>query len=233
MGRVDVKTGERVVLPVRCRRGREWQEYLARFADDAESLASFLALEGAEVLQREKPANLLNLANRPGPCGRNLYLLWREHGEALVRESGLQSRVLADRGTSILLLLYRTDALRELLARKSVRVILSRAGYREPHDLEKTLRELQSRLAGDRFPHEIGVFLGYPLKDVVGFLGWPGVSFTCQGPWKIFGNPKESLRLAARHRLCRCRVSLLLDYGCSPHDCLKDATASRVINLLH
>jgi uncharacterized protein DUF3793 len=203
-----------------------WQDFSLRYPKDRDCLASFLALELAEVLQGEKPANLVPLANKRRSCGRNLYLLWKEHGQALIEESGLKVRLLADRGSSLLLLLYCPVALEALLERKSVRVILGKAGYGEPADTEKVLAELESRMAGEGFPHEIGVFLGYPLKDVVGFLGWAQLSFTCQGPWKIFGNPAESLRLAETHRECRCHISRQLASGLSPHDCLK-AAASR------
>lgn len=198
-----------------------WQELSKRYPKDRDCLASFLVLELAEVLQGAKPANLVCLANKRRPCGRNPYLLWKEHGETLLSESGLKVRELADRGDSILLLLYSHDALASLLAQKSVRIILGKAGYREPADFEKVLAELKSRVAGEGFPHEIGVFLGYPLKDVVGFMGWAPLSFTCQGPWKIFGNPSASLRLAEAHRVCRCRMAMQLSTGCSPVDCLK------------
>ena len=39
------------------------------------------------------------------------------------------------------------------------------------------------------FPHEIGVFLGYPLEDVVGFIRHRGKCFTCCGCWKSYGDP--------------------------------------------
>lgn len=198
-----------------------WQELSERFPEDRDCLASFLVLELAEVLQGAKPANLVCLANKRRSCGRNLYHLWKQHGRALLDQSGLQVKVLADRGSSILLLLYCPLALEALLALKSVQVILGRAGYEAPSDMELVLRELELRMAGEGFPHEVGVFLGYPLKDVVGFMGWAQLSFTCQGPWKIFGNPTESLRLAETHRECRWRMSQQLDSGCNPHECLK------------
>ena len=198
-----------------------WQELSERFPDDRDCLASFLVLEVAEVLQGAKPANLVNISNRRRPCGRNLYLLWKEHGSALLAGSALQVRELADRGSALLLLFYRPEALRELLAQKSVSVILGKAGYREVADPERVLSELAERVTGEGFPHEIGVFLGYPLKDVVGFMGWARLSYSCQGPWKIFGDPRPSLRLAKTHRECRCRMSHLLASGCNPHDCLK------------
>jgi hypothetical protein len=198
-----------------------WQELSERFPDDRDCLASYLVLEVAEVLQGAKPANLVAIANKRRPCGRNLYLLWKEHGSALLASSGLQVRELADRGSSLLLLLYRPEALRALLALKSVSVILTKSGYATPGDPEKVLAELEKRVAGEGFPHEIGVFLGYPLKDVVGFMGLARLSFTCQGPWKIFGDPSQSLSLAQRHRECRCRMSQQLASGCNPHDCLQ------------
>jgi hypothetical protein len=202
-----------------------WQQLSEHFPDDRDCLASFLVLEVAEVLQGAKPANLISIANKRRPCGRNLYLLWKEHGAALLAGSGLESRELADRGSALLLLLYRPAALHTLLAQKSVSVILGKSGYSAPGDPEKVLRELQKRVAGEGFPHEVGVFLGYPLKDVVGFMGWARLSFTCQGPWKIFGDPSPSLSLARTHRECRCRMSQRLASGCNPHDCLKGDAA--------
>jgi hypothetical protein len=203
-----------------------WQEFSSRFPDDQDCLASFLVLEVAEVLERAKPANLVSIANKRRPCGRNLYQLWKEHGAALLAESGVQVRELADRGSSLLLLFYRPEALRELLSSKSVSVILGKSGYGDLGDLENVLNELESRISGEGFPHEIGVFLGYPLKDVVGFMGLARLSFSCQGPWKIFGDPSQSLRLAEAHRQCRCRMSQLLASGANPQARLRDrATA--------
>ena len=178
-------------------------------------------MECAAVLMGLKPANLISVANKPRPCGRNLYRLWKTFGQVLLQESGLRVRELSDRGSSVLLLLYRTEAIHSLLTQKSVVTILGKCGYREAGDPDETLSTLQSRMKGEEFPHEIGVFLGYPLKDVVGFMGLAPLSFTCQGPWKIFGDPRESLKLAQSHRECRCKISRQLSSGCDPQDCLR------------
>lgn len=207
-----------------------WQEFSGLYHDDRDCLASFLALECAEVIAGVKPANLISLANKRRSCGRNLYQLWKSHGPSLLGETELEAKVLADRGTSILLIFYRPDALRSLLAEKRVAVVLQKTGYPATATTEDTLSILQSRITADRFPHEIGVFLGYPLKDVVGFMGWGKPRFTCQGPWKIFGNPSESLRLAEKHKRCRCLMTKMLASGCNPHDCLRacGAAADRI-----
>lgn len=198
-----------------------WQEISRNFPGERDCLASFLALECAEVLAGKKPANLINLANKRRSCGRNMYRLWATHGLSLIEESELRVKVLTDRGTSVLLLLYRPSDLTALLSQKGAKAILGKAGYPPSADLQSALSVLQARTEGEGFPHEIGVFLGYPLKDVAGFMGLADIPFTCQGPWKIFGDPCQSLRLAETHRACRCAMSLKLDSGLNPFECLR------------
>ena len=198
-----------------------WHDLAERFADERECLASFLALEAAEVLDGEKPANLINVANRRRTCGRNLYRMWQRHGATLLRQGGLAVRELADRGDSLLLLLYRPQPLAALLARPNVVGFLRKAGYTNPADPQTSLTELQSRISAEGFPHEIGVFLGYPLKDVAGFMGWAPLPFTCQGPWKIYGDPTGSLGLAEAFRQSRCRMARRLARCATPVDCLQ------------
>lgn len=96
-----------------------WQDFSRLYANDRDCLASFLALETAEVLLGAKPANLICLTNKRRACGRNLYQLWKEHGSALLTQSGLAVKVLADRHSSLLLLLYRAEALAALLEQKA------------------------------------------------------------------------------------------------------------------
>ena len=206
-----------------------WHDLAGRFDEPRECLASFLALEAAEVLAGEKPANLIGIANRTRACGRNLYTLWKQWGGAVLGESDLAVRELSDRGDSLLLLIYRPEALEALLRRPSASAVLARAGYGSATGLDEVLAELSTRIDGDRFPHEIGVFLGYPLKDVAAFMGLVRIPFACQGPWKIFGDPRESLRLAEVFRCCRARMAERLNSCTSALDCLADGSLRTVV----
>jgi hypothetical protein len=207
-----------------------WQELSRRFPDDLDCLACYLALEAAEVLEGVKPANLVNVVNKPRSCGRNIYVLWKNQGSALLQHSGLEAIEFIDRGNSVLLFLYRRSELTALLARKSVAIILRKAGYTDPANLEKTLVHLQGRFSKGNFPHEIGVFLGYPLKDVIGFMGWAQLPFSSQGPWKIYGDPRESLSLADIHRQCRSHKAHQLNYCDNPLNCLKIAVPQTAVS---
>ncbi|MBI1921745.1 MAG: DUF3793 family protein [Geobacter sp.] len=205
-----------------------WSEVADRFSDPRECLASFLALEAAEVLDGAKPANLVAVANRRRNCGQNLYDLWKKWGGAVLAGSGLAARELVDRGDSVLLLLYSPSALEGLLRKPNAAAVLKRAGYADFTAPESALNELASRFSGGEFPHEIGVFLGYPLKDVAGFMGWVHIPFTCQGPWKIYGDPRESLRLAETFRCCRKRMAERLNCCASPFECLGEGARLQV-----
>jgi len=184
-----------------------WRDIARRFADDRACLAAFLAMETAEILAGVKPGNLINVVNQSQPCGRNLYALWEKFGPQLVAGCGLRARTLRRRDDALLLFIYHPRLLDKLLAQRSAAALLGRSGYPAPGTREELLDELERRLEGGSFPHEIGIFLGYPLKDVAAFMGWIGLPFACQGPWKIYGDPSASLKLAERHRSCRCRMA--------------------------
>ena len=197
-----------------------WMDMAGLYPDDRDCLAAFIAFRAAEVLAGIKPSSLINLVNRPIRCGKNLYALWKEHGEEILLDSALEAKVMTDRTDSMLLLIYDRAALKLILSRRSVQVLLRKSGYRDGLHVDALLTEFASRFDQGWVPHEIGIVLGYPLKDVAGFLGLGRLRFSCQGPWRIYGNPRESLLLAERHFHCRCRMAGLLLSGCAPCDCL-------------
>lgn len=53
------------------------------------------------------------------------------------------------------------------------------------------------------FPHEIGVFLDYPLEDVQGFMANGGAGAVCQGCWKAYGDAQEAYRRFRLYGKCR------------------------------
>lgn len=53
-----------------------------------------------------------------------------------------------------------------------------------------------------KFPHEIGVFLGYPLQDVKGFIENNGRNSKYTGLWKVYGDKAASMRMFEKYRKC-------------------------------
>ena len=111
-------------------------------------------------------------------------------------------RVCPETG-AVLLYLYRKGEVCRLLAEPGIRAFLEASGYRTEEGCPGVLRQLSQRLCrGTEFPHEIGVVLGYPLEDVVGFIRHRGRDFTCSGCWKCYGDAEAARRRFASYRRC-------------------------------
>ena len=88
---------------------------------------------------------------------------------------------------------------------------LKTQGYPELYTLDGYLSVLYERLqASDSFPHEIGVFLGYPLKDILGFMGLAKLQLTSVSKWRIYGDPRISLEKMDQIDKARSHVAYLL-----------------------
>ena len=126
------------------------------------------------------------------------------HWDGRLRPMGLGVRLLLERpeAGSALVYVYRTAHLERVLAQQGRRRLLSERGYR-PGGAEELLDQLAARLrTGEEFPHEIGLFLGYPLRDVVGFIENRGQNFTCCGLWKSYSDPRAMDICFACFRRC-------------------------------
>lgn len=200
----------------------------SRFSDPLDCLAAHLMLECSEVLGGVKPANLVSLTNRTRSCGRNLYRLWQSHHVELSRRlEGLNIQVLQTRESALLLFCYNAEHLTQHLSHAGIRALLAKSGYDTTTFGEALLPELFRRFTISRsFPHEIGLFIGYPAKDVAAFMGVIDIPFTCQGPWKIYGNPHKSLRLADTHRKTRKEMGCKLYHCASPFDYLAGSAST-------
>lgn len=126
---------------------------------------------------------------------------------------GLSLRVLRYRRGKGLVYVYRRSQLAKDLAQTEVGAFLGRYGY-ESIDLESALSRLTKRIREeDEFPHEIGLFLGYPLGDVIGFIENAGQNSKCTGCWKVYCNECEAMKLFAQYKKCREVYQRLWDQG--------------------
>ncbi|MCC3869532.1 DUF3793 family protein [Terrisporobacter mayombei] len=87
-----------------------------------------------------------------------------------------------------LIYLYRSKMLLNDLKNKSVIDFLSTYGY-ECINIEDYIFHLKVRFKFfHKTPHEIGVFLGYPLNDVKDFIKYKGNNFKICGCWKVYND---------------------------------------------
>ena len=120
----------------------------------------------------------------------------------LLNEKGVYVEDLIWRERSVLVYVYRSSHLEEELHRSGVMELLAEYGY-EDCEIEACLVHLKERLQHySCFPHEIGVFLGYPLADVKGFIEHGGQNCKSCGLWKVYCDTAEAEKLFDKMNKC-------------------------------
>lgn len=101
-----------------------------------------------------------------------------------------------------LIYLYRPQKLTADLADSTAAEILECRGY-NTGSCEKCVGKLMQKLRqeGD-FPHEIGLFLGYPAEDVNGFIQQGPDLCKCTGCWKVYGDEESAKKKFAQYKKC-------------------------------
>lgn len=143
----------------------------------------------------------------------NLFAIYYSSGKELEEQIDYWNRELEEKGISILVmkkkpgwaLVYvcRKYHLQKRLRTREVAEFLSEYGYQKM-DVMYALEKLKERLnENSEFPHEIGIFLDYPLEDVKGFIQNAGRNFKCKGCWKVYCNECETMKLFAKYDKCK------------------------------
>ncbi|MBQ9197303.1 MAG: DUF3793 family protein [Clostridia bacterium] len=100
-----------------------------------------------------------------------------------------------------LIYLFRPQMLERDLQNPVAESILRENGYPEGTPMTRILYLIRRLRECESFPHEIGLFLGYPAVDVRGFIEHKECK--CTGLWKVFeSDEEEAKRIFARCRRC-------------------------------
>ena len=173
----------------------------------AQSFDQLLARHCAPALAGIKPANLVSCSKADYP---HLPDLLEEQGPKL-EERGIRLDVLCQCDRRFLVLVYRPEALKRHLAKRAVAKLLIKAGYDPGAGVDACLHRLRHRMEGQEFPHEVGLFLGYPPEDVAGFCRYCGQKYKYCGHWKVYGDVDQAKALFEQY--ARCRDSLCRRVG--------------------
>ncbi len=112
-------------------------------------------------------------------------------------------RIVHWNGKRALIYVYRRDELEAVLQDDEVRAFMEDMGYDFSKDCVGCLASRLSRrgISCD-FPHEIGVFLGYPLEDVLGYIENKGRNSKLTGYWKVYGDTGKAVSMFSHFKRC-------------------------------
>lgn len=159
------------------------------------------------VILGSKPSEILNISlndnNKEykikeiksffGNCSRLSYeIIYKENGEIKV-------------------LFINKNVLSKIFSNKKCINFLKFIGYPNSYNLDDYINFLIGRLKEKSFPHEIGIFLGYPLKDVVGFIGYGNYKLKKTKYWRVYGSVEVSDEIYNRFLNDRKRMRIILE----------------------
>lgn len=119
-----------------------------------------------------------------------------------LKDKGLRVIPLRIRCGTALTYVYRPRNLARDFAAPACRALLDEAGYEGLNPEECVLLLKEKLAAGGEFPHEIGLFLGYPVEDVRGFMEQGSDRCKCTGCWKVYGDETTAKELFRKYDCC-------------------------------
>ena len=130
-------------------------------------------------------------------------------------QKGMRIIPLRRSGNGTLLYLYRPSRLKNDLKNDTANKLLKNYGY-SGESVNMDIAHLMQRLReSEGFPHEIGLFLGYPPEDVCGFIENNAKCSKCTGCWKVYGDVKKAQATFQKYKRCTEICCSLVAKGCS------------------
>ena len=121
---------------------------------------------------------------------------------------GLRMVLIALQNKRALIYVYRVQDLKNDFNNCLSKELLAKYGY-DSTDILTSIERLSIRIEDQKeFPHEIGLFLGYPPEDVKGFIDNGGKNYKSLGYWKVYGDEKKANQTFEKYRECQ---RILLD----------------------
>ncbi|WP_307745320.1 DUF3793 family protein [uncultured Phascolarctobacterium sp.] len=177
------------------------------------SFDELLAFHCAPALAGIKPANLVSCPTVSMPVVAPLLTVYTEQ----FADRGIAFEVLCHCTARTLILVYQPRQLEALLQKHEVSCYLKELGYKTD-SVHSLLRQLGSRVScSNDFPHEIGIFLGYPLADIKGFIENKGQNCKCSGYWKVYDDVEHARCLFDAYNKCRDRLLKAVAEGVPLH----------------
>lgn len=123
------------------------------------------------------------------------------HLRGMLEIKGIQIEVLVNEDCRALVYVFRPERLQQDFQNETLRSCLDRMGY--DVNFSRAIQQLAVRIrSNSEFPHEIGLFLGFPPGDVIGFIENGGRNAKCNGCWKVYDDVHSAQITFEKYKRC-------------------------------
>ena len=173
---------------------------------DIKTIETQIALQCAPLLSGLKISNLFNVSREQIPMVKKLFC-----------GTNISYYILSEQKDTVALFLYQREELLAYISKQEVCILLEKYGY-EGMSVESSLSLLAKRyqvytMHQEEFPHEMGVFLGYPVEDVIGFIEHEGRECLGVGYWKVYENMPQKKKVFEQFERAKEWMVVLISNG--------------------
>lgn len=186
--------------------------------DDLEYLFSIIIRNAAPTIKKHKTSSLINFSI----SNRNLNNIWEKYKDEVKEKLDIDYFELKKDATNTFVLFYNKDKMGLGISDSKNMKFLKRFGYNENMDIKQCLILLGKRFQ-NMCPHEIGIFLGYPLDDVVSFVDYPNDECKMVGYWKVYHDIEGAEIIFNKYNEIKATIIKLMLEGMKPTELLKQA----------
>lgn len=184
--------------------------------DDLEYLLFTISYNTSPTIAGEKVSSLLVFRNHGS---RNLYKLWMENKRDIEYYLNIKYFELKNNQDICVVLFYNEELLEKALLDPKNQDFLTKFNYSDFNSILNCLNILKKRYEYV-CPHEMGIFLGYPLEDVVDFIECPNKQCLLMGYWKVYNNEEMAKNQFYKFDSIKSKVLNLIYNGENPKNIL-------------
>ncbi|MDO4482257.1 MAG: DUF3793 family protein [Bacillota bacterium] len=115
---------------------------------------------------------------------------------------GLRVLPLSYRDERALIYVFRPKNLERDLSDSAAADLLKKCGYSNISTGSCVCELIERFREYGEFPHEVGLFLGYPPEDVSGFIYNRACGHKCVGCWKVYGDEDAAVKTFEKFKKC-------------------------------
>jgi len=127
---------------------------------------------------------------------------WLRSINRRLSKKGLRIIPLKKESGRVMIYVYRPAKLFADMQSDDASELLSRFGYISEMPLRCVTQLIKRMKDSGEFPHEIGLFLGYPPEDVRGFIEKGAAASKLTGIWKVYGDEEKAKKTFSLYKKC-------------------------------
>lgn len=154
--------------------------------EDKEYMVNLITYAISPTISGYKPSTIITISNKY----KSMYDLWSKYGSEYLNEINLNVYEIKSEPNLKILMFYNEKLLSKTIFEEDNIKFLMKFGYSSSMSLNECLNLLKLRYLECACPHEIGIFLGIPIKDVEDFINYNGSGCIYCGYWKVYHDSK-------------------------------------------